>query len=98
MNNAPFTCVASFVAIPGCEAALEAALLAMIAPTRAEAGCISYQLHQSLENPALFSMIEHFKDQAAFELHSQQPYLLALREQLPRLALSVSINTYKTCG
>lgn len=92
------TCVAHFVAIAGQEAALKSALLGMLEPTRAEAGCLSYHLHQSLENPALFTMIEHFQDQAAFDLHSQQAYLLALKEQLPALTTSVSVHTYKTCG
>lgn len=91
-------CVASFIAAAGQEAALKNALLAMLEPTRAEAGCLSYNLHQSLENPALFTMIEHFLDQAAFDLHNQQPYLLALKEQLPALTCSVSVQTYKTCG
>lgn len=91
------TCVAQFTAIPGQETALKAALMAMIEPTQREPGCLYYQLHESQEEPKCWVMIEHFKDQAAFDSHSQQPYLLALKAQLPTLAASVSVNTYTLC-
>lgn len=100
MNLSPdtFTCIAQFTALPGQEQALQTALLAMIEPTQKESGCISYHLHQSRDNPAHFTMVEYFQDAAAFEYHSQQPYLLALKDQLPQLTQSVTINTYLLCA
>lgn len=91
------TCIAHFTALPGQEHALKQALLALIEPTHHEPGCLYYQLHESLDDPAQLVMVEHFQDQAAFEYHSQQPYLLALKAQLPALAASVSVNTYRVC-
>lgn len=97
MNTASeaLICVASFIAAPGSEEALKTALYALIEPTRREPGCVHYDLHQSLENPALLTMIEHFQTPTAFAEHSQQPYLLAFKEQLPLLATSVSVQTYR---
>ena len=98
MSTTPLTCIARFVALPQQINALKTALQAMIEPTCAESGCISYRLYQSAENPAAFTLIEHFQNQAAFDLHSQQPYLAALTTQLPTLAQSVTIETYHPCA
>lgn len=100
MNLGPetFTCIAQFTAYAGQEHALQAALMALIEPTQQEAGCISYHLHQSRDNPAHFTMVEYFKDAAAFEYHSQQPYLQDLRAKLPQLAEHINVTTYQLCA
>ena len=46
----PLTVIASLKAKPGQENALFAALSSLIAPTRAEPGCILYEMHRSHEN------------------------------------------------
>lgn len=43
--------VAKFIAKAGKAEQLHQALYALIAPTRKESGCLSYELHQSLDNP-----------------------------------------------
>ncbi len=45
-----FTNLAFFRARRGQSEALGAALAALVEPTRGEAGCLNYDLHQSLEN------------------------------------------------
>lgn len=44
-------------------------LLAMLAPTRQEEGCIEYRLHQDTTDPALFIFYENWATMACLELH-----------------------------
>lgn len=96
MSTSTITCIAAFTAKPDQIDNLKAALLALIEPTRSEEGCISYALHQAIDNPAKLTMLEKFKDQNAFDFHSAQPYLKALVNQLDLLVDSVDIQTFKT--
>ena len=76
------TIVATFQAKPGKEAALKQALIGLIAPTRAEAGCLNYDLHASPEDPAKFLFHENWASQAAIDAHMKSPHITAL---LPRV-------------
>ena len=48
---------------------LAALLSSLLAPTRSEPGCISYELSRSLEKPETFLFFEKFADQAALDAH-----------------------------
>ena len=61
-------------AVPGREQDLERELRALLAPTRSEAGCLTYELHRDPENPAKFMFFEKFKNQAALDEHVNAPY------------------------
>lgn len=93
-----FTCLATFTAKDNLQDKLKEILISLVDLTRKETGCISYTLHQGSENPLLFSVIEHYKDEAAYEFHNAQPYLLKLKEVLPELVDQAVINTYTTCA
>ncbi len=71
----PLTVVATLEAKPGQEAALEAALRALLAPTRAEQGCVTYDLHRSDEKPGLFVFHETWSSRPLWEAHMQSPHL-----------------------
>ena len=62
----------------GHEAEVHAALLEAVPPTRAEAGCIQYDLHVGAEDPALIAVYERWADQAALDAHVQTPHARAL--------------------
>ena len=81
----PLTIVARFRAKAGQESRLRQELQRLLAPTRAEAGCISYDLHQSQSDPALFVFYENWASQAALDAHSQSPHLQALLKLVPDL-------------
>ena len=49
--NKQITIVARFKAKPGMEDRIEQALLNVVAPSRAESGCISYDVHRSVDDP-----------------------------------------------
>ncbi len=44
-------------------------LLKLIEPTRSAEGCVQYDLHQDLENPALFVFYENWENKAVWEHH-----------------------------
>jgi len=59
--HAPVTVVARFLAKDGQEARVEETLRAMVAPTRAEEACISYDLYRSRDQSAVFYMLENWR-------------------------------------
>jgi quinol monooxygenase YgiN len=81
----PVTILARFRAKPGREARLLQELKRLPAPTRAEAGGITYELHQSRSDPALFVFYENWANQAALDAHFETPHLQALLKLVPEL-------------
>jgi len=55
-------------------------LLKAIAPTRAEAGNLLYDLHQAPDQPAIFYFHEQWQDEAALQRHMETPHLKALAQ------------------
>ncbi|MCU7251892.1 putative quinol monooxygenase [Pseudomonas koreensis] len=74
-----FTAIATLIARPGQQDALEHALRALIEPTRAEAGCSQYDLHQDLANPLAFYMIEHWASDEALQAHDASAHIQNFR-------------------
>lgn len=66
---------------PGQEAALGQALRGLVAPSRQDAGCLNYDLHQSTDNPALFLFHENWTSKAQLDAHLAQPHLQAFLAQ-----------------
>ena len=50
-------------------------LLSLIEKTRAEDGCVDYDLHQDNDNPAEFTFYENWSDRAAWDKHMGMPHL-----------------------
>jgi quinol monooxygenase YgiN len=80
------TVVAEIVSKPGCEQRLREALLSLIEPTRAEEGCLQYDLHESAEKPGHFLFFENWVSRAALDRHLATPHLERLSALLPELA------------
>jgi quinol monooxygenase YgiN len=68
--------VAEMKAKAGMEAELKRQALAMISPTRAEQGCVQYDLHECEEGEGQILFYEIWASRAAWEFHMMQPYLL----------------------
>lgn len=62
---------------PGQEEELGRRMAALIAPTCAEAGCISYELFRSTEDPALWMLLERWRSPADLDAHIGSPHLQA---------------------
>jgi len=60
--------------LPGKEAAFREELLRVTEPSRAEAGCLSLDIFESVREPAIFAIHSVWVDEAAFELHRTLPH------------------------
>lgn len=71
-------------------------LLGLIEPTVAEAGCITYELHQNTADPTDFTFIEEWTDDASLDAHLESAHLAAAREKLgDLLAEPADIRRYR---
>ena len=78
--NDVLTIVAHTRAKPGRESDALEMLRGLIEPTRAEAGCINYDLHQSADDPALFVFYENWASEKDFEAHGRSAHIQKFRQ------------------
>jgi quinol monooxygenase YgiN len=83
--NGKVTVSAKMRAKPGCEQEVKEALLGLCGPTRAEKGCLNYDLHQSQNDPALFLFHENWASKSDLDAHSQSVHLQAWRQRAAEL-------------
>ena len=69
--------VAVLTAKAGSEGIVGAALHDLVAPTRAEPGCISYRLFTSASSPQTFVTIERWRSEADVAAHMQSAHIAA---------------------
>jgi quinol monooxygenase YgiN len=69
--------VAQIRAKEGMEEPAKQELMALVDPTRSEKGCIKYELHQSVENKALFMFYETWAGKKDLDEHIRMPYMKA---------------------
>jgi quinol monooxygenase YgiN len=79
------TVIARLRAKKGQEARLRRELQGLVAPTRAEAGCVGYDLHESTTDPRLFVFYEIWKSDADLDAHFQTPHMVAISKLNPEL-------------
>ncbi len=82
----------SLVAQPGREDELRGALEALLAPSRADDGCLQYDLHVDRENPRHFFLYERWRDETAWRAHMEMPHLKRFGEISPALAESWTLH------
>jgi quinol monooxygenase YgiN len=76
-----------------------AALNALIEPTRAEDGCIVYELMQNNADPTDFTFVEEWTSDAALDAHLQSDHIRALQSQADELfAAPPDIRRYTLLG
>jgi quinol monooxygenase YgiN len=61
-------------------------LTGYVQPTRAEAGCLVYDLFQNRADAAHFTFVEEWTDEAALDAHSKSAHITAGRARLSGLA------------
>lgn len=87
--------VAQVTALNGKTAEVKTILQSIVAPTRQETGCLSYQLLSNDGNPAEFLFIEEWTDEKAIGKHFSTPHIRnALAEITPLLAKAPDIQRY----
>jgi quinol monooxygenase YgiN len=75
MASKQVTVLALLKAKPGLEEQVKHELLALVEPTRAEEGCINYDLHQGAQDKSLFMFYENWTSQADLDRHGQSPHI-----------------------
>ena len=75
MNNSPITIIARIKAKPGMEERMRKDLLSLLTPTRAESGCIKFDLLINTNDKTTFILCENWQDRAALDAHFQQQYV-----------------------
>jgi quinol monooxygenase YgiN len=81
--------------IAGSERDLKAHLLSFAAPTRAEPGCLAYDLYQSPDAPNEFLRLERWNSLADLEAHKAMPHLRASFEKRQREGWTTQITVWK---
>ena len=77
----PFVVIARFRAREGSEGELRAVLEGLVEPTRAEAGCLHYELVQSQKDPREFTFFEKWASEEALAAHTQTPHVQRARQE-----------------
>jgi quinol monooxygenase YgiN len=68
----------------------------LLLPTRGEAGCINYDLHQSHIDPALFVFYENWKSEADLEAHARSAHIQSFRKLANEILVApVEITKWK---
>ncbi|HBV77939.1 MULTISPECIES: putative quinol monooxygenase [Vibrio] len=73
-------------------------LLKLIDVTRAEEGCISYDLHQDNQNSAHFLFYEVWQNQAALDKHSSTQHLMDFKAATAGLMEEFTLNKMTKIG
>ena len=85
MAERKVTVVAQIRAKEGLEEKVKQELLGLVGPTRSEKGCISYDLHQSVENKSLFMFYENWASKEDLDAHARTPHMKAHMQKASEL-------------
>ncbi len=81
MKNKRIPVLALVKAKEGMEETIRQELLSLVNPTRSEAGCINYDLHQAADEKSQFMFFENWKSMEDLERHRETPHLKAFRQK-----------------
>lgn len=79
------TLIAEITAKPGKEAEVEGVLRGLLVPTRAEDGCVAYNLHLDNENAAHFVLTETWATVPLWQTHMTSPHLTEFQSRTDEL-------------
>lgn len=84
--------VAKIVAKKDLMASVKSELLKIIPPTRKEDGCISYNLFQDNDNPAVFFFFENWESAEHLEKHMNTAHFKELVAAIGGITEEIAIN------
>ena len=78
------------------EGTLREKLLSLVEPTRAEKGCITYDLYQACDDTMIFMFYECWKSEDDLAKHLQKPHIKSFMETAGELlAEPVTVSLWK---
>ena len=88
--------IATLQAREGHTQSVKDALVSLVAPTRREADCVSYELAQSEDAPEEFVTVEEWRSAEGLAAHMKTAHVLsALLKAAPLLAAAPQIKKYQ---
>jgi quinol monooxygenase YgiN len=84
-DDDPVVLVAMFQARTGAVDELRHRLIAMVEHSRAEQGCLRYDLHEFRDDPCRFAFVETWASPAALDQHDATEHVRAILADAPRL-------------
>jgi quinol monooxygenase YgiN len=66
-------------------------LVGMLEPSRAEDGCLVYELLQCQDDPTDFTFVEEWTDAAALERHAASPHIAGVQAELRALVAAPTV-------
>ena len=81
----PLHVIAMLRAKPGHESELRELASSLVEPTRAEAGCLRYELVEDPEDPAILTFVETWESETHLEQHLEAPHLIHARKRYDEL-------------
>ena len=85
MTNKRVTVFARMKAKDGIEENVRKELMSLVPQTRSEEGCINYDLHQSVDEKALFMFYENWRSKEDLDKHLEMPYLKTFLEKADKI-------------
>ena len=82
MNDKHFTVMIAGMAKAGMEDYVRENLIEMMKHSQKDAGCIIYNIHESIGKPGEFMVYMVWKDEASFEKHNQKPEMQEFKKKL----------------
>ena len=82
MSNGTYTVMIAGIAKAGMETYVKRYLTQMMEHSRKDAGCITYNIHQSINNPSEFMVYMQWTSKQAFEQHNQKPEMQEFKHKL----------------
>ena len=97
-NMAKLTIVANIIANQGSVEQVKAELIKLIDITRAEAGCLQYDLHQDNANPAHFIFFENWSSRELWQEHMRAEHLADYLAATKGAVASFTVNEMAQVG
>ncbi len=85
MADKKVTVVARIKAKKDMDESVKQELMALVAPTRSEKGCINYDLHRSLNDRSVFMVYENWVSKEDLDKHLTMPYMRDFMEKAKKL-------------
>lgn len=87
--------IARIEAQPGQADRLEEVIESIILPSRAEAGCLMYQAHRTVDDPNVFYFYEQWRDKEAFDAHVASIHYQTYRKKSADFVVKRSLTFLK---
>lgn len=90
--------VAHFRPKPGKLEEARQLLLGFTAPTRAEEGCVFYDMHENPDDPHDLTFIEEWRSAEDLDAHGESAHIREGRKRMPELMDVVDVRRYRPLG